>query len=146
MKKNKKLEDLRKKVPDAIKKGIDKHFECTCSPTDLQPFGECVCGFIKSLPESSAEYVKQYLDKMGIELVPQDVVREPLIAPKYIKFRHRYINKITGKVILGEWIDYSEYPTQPKSFGLFNFLWRKRMDFEKEQEDCETFSWNILNR
>lgn len=69
-----------------------------------------------------------------------------VLAPKYIRFRHRYINRITGKIILGEWIDYSKYPTPPKSFGLLNFLWSKRMDFEKEQESCEKFSWNILNR
>ena len=65
-----------------------------------------------------------------------------LLAPKYVKFRYRYTNKLTGKVITDEWVDYKDYPTKKRSFGLFRFLWGSSTEFEKEPE---VFNWIIPN-
>ena len=33
--------------------------ECTCSPTDLMPFGECVCGFKEFQKQQLVDMMKQ---------------------------------------------------------------------------------------
>lgn len=68
------------------------------------------------------------------------------IGPKIKRFRHRYTNRITGKIIFEGWDNSPKYYSpSTKRFGIFAFLWKSNTEFEYEKEN-EVFSWSILQR
>ncbi len=88
-------------------------------------------------PDFSPILLARYPNYCLLEIVDK-------LRPEYESFRYYYKHKLTGKVIFGEWIDYEYYKmVKPRSFGIFNFLWKHWLEFKTKPE---SFDWKYLAR